>query len=51
MRDRLVSNHFKEMSPEQWKNRHKAVNVIKEKKSEEIKGESCADGRVQCNFV
>ena len=51
MLDSFILKHREEISPEQWKNRCEAVNVIKEKKCGEIKGRACADGRAQCDFI
>ena len=44
--------HMKEsMTKEDWKKVCKAVNLMKEKKSGEMKGQTCADGGKQCDHI
>ena len=47
LRDSFISKHKKELTLQQWKSHCEAVNLIKQKKTGEIKGRCCADGQSQ----
>ena len=51
MRDSFIPRKKKDLTKKQWASRCEAVNLIKEKKSGEIKGRCCADGRSQRNYI
>ena len=51
MRDSFISRKKSELTLSEWRSRCEAVNLIKEKKSGEIKGRCCADGRNQRAYI
>ena len=42
--DSFAPKHKKDLTPQQWKSQCEVANLIKEKKSGEVKGQTCADG-------
>ena len=51
MRKSFIPRHKHSLTAEEKKRMCRAVNQIKEKKSGEIKGRTCADGRFQRNYI
>ena len=51
LRDSFIPHKKHELTKKQWQNRCESVNLIKEKKSGEIKGRCCADGRAQRQYI
>src|SRR5210317_1569613 len=51
LRDSFIPKHKKDLTPQQWKNKCEAVNLIKEKSNGTIKGRCCVDGRQQRQWI
>lgn len=51
LRDSFIPKKRNELTKKQWQSACEAVNLIKEKKSGEIKGRTCADRRVQRKYI
>ena len=49
--DNFIPRKKSEITQKQWKSRCEAVNLIKEKKTGEIKGCCCADGYAQHKYI
>ena len=51
LRESFIPKYKRDLTPEQWKNKCEAVNLIKEKSDGTIKGRCCADGRQQRKWI